>query len=525
MTDSAEKTPTTDISEFLDKEQIEKIKRNKVLKVMINTDFLFGVRWFFKRRYNTKFIIGRHHQIIAEALERVYRGQCLRLIIQVAPRFGKTEEAVISFIALGLALNAAAKFIHLSYSDELALENSEQIKDLVQHEAYQELFPEVQIKKDSKAKNKWWTTAGGGMLARSAAGSVTGFGAGHVDKEIDDDTEIEDFLYDGKEGFNGAIVIDDPIKVDDADSEVIRSRVNMRFDSTIRTRANSRRTPIILIMQRTHPNDLAGYLQRKNESDKWEVISLPVINPDGTALWPHKMTVEEANALRRANDLVFERQYMQNPKPKSGLMFPIEDLRFYDHDAMEETLSNPDFIYIPCDPAGDGSDDFAAGPYKLIGDSIYLTDVIYNPDGADLNEVALEKMIFEEKAMFVGVEGVFGWRETAKRIRESLDESDWKGDFRILTPRTNKHTRIYNRSSFIRNNIVFRSDWETRPAYAKFMRILTSYQKVQEPGAVGKHDDACDLCEMAGSFYEKMFPHLWALKPRETKPEANEMEK
>lgn len=494
----------TAITEF-DPGKVLKIAKYKCLK-----SFLFYTRYFFKKQFKRKFIIGRHHEIIAEALERVLNGKSLRLIIQVAPRFGKTELAVKSFISYGLALNPSAKFIHLSYSDDLALDNSESIKDLVQSEYYQELFPQVQIKKDAKAKNKWYTTQNGGVLARSAGGSVTGFGAGKVDDP--DETEEEDEFLGGKENFNGCIVIDDPIKAEDADNELARNRVNNRFDSTIRTRANSRKTPIIVIMQRTHPNDLAGYLQRSNESDKWEVISLPVINEDGTALWPFKMTVEEANALKKANDIVFERQYMQNPKPRAGLLFPIDELNFFDYSEMEEKLNDPDFCYVCADPAGEGGDDFACGPFKLIGDKIYVTDMIYNGEGADHNERLVEQVVIDSKATCVGVEAIFGWEETAKRIRTALWERGFKNEFRNLRPRTNKHTRILNRSSFIRNNFHFRKDYENFPQYAKFIRILTSYMKIQEPGSKNKRDDAPDLCESAATYYERNFPHLWALK-------------
>lgn len=475
---------------------------------------MFFTRYFFKAQYKRKFIIGRHHQAIAEALERVLTGKCKRLIIQVAPRFGKTEMAVKSFIAYGLALNPSAKFIHLSYSDDLALDNSETIKDLVSSEEFQEMFPAVQIKHDSKAKNKWYTTEGGGVLARAAGGSVTGFGAGHVDEE-EEKADIEEFTdIEHKQQFAGAIIIDDPIKPEDADSETIRNRINSRFDSTIRTRANSRHTPMIVIMQRTHPDDLAGYLQRDNESDKWEVISFPVINEDGTALWPHKLTVEEARALEAANDLVFGRQYMLNPKPKSGLLFPIDDLKFYDPAEMEATLNDPDHTAVFVDPADEGGDDFASGPFKLIGDKIYVTDMIYNTNGADLNEIAVEQLVDDHKATMIGVESVLGWKQSAERIRDSLYKRGYRCDFRMLRPRTNKHTRIVNRASFVRNNFVFRKDWKERHEYAKFFRNLTSYLKIQEAATKNKHDDAPDLCEMAGSYFEKTFPHLWALKPR-----------
>ena len=478
----------------------DEIDEIQTLNVALKSDFSYFNRFVFYHQFNKRFIIGRHHEVIAEALQRVANGNCKRLIIQVAPRFGKTELAVKSFISYGLALNPKAKYIHLSYSDELALDNSEAIKDIITSEWYQRLFPRVRLKKDAKAKNKWYTTEGGGVLARSAAGSVTGFGAGQVD---DPDADFEDEL------FGGAIVIDDPIKVDDADSDTVRGRVNNRFDSTIRTRTNSRNTPIIVIMQRTHPEDLAGYLQRDDESDEWEVISLPVINEDGSALWPFKMTVDEAQKLEKANDIVFQRQYMQNPQPLAGLLFPIQSLSFYSPDDMEAYLKDPDYTACFADPAGDGGDDFASGGFKLIGNKIYVTDMIYNTEGTDFNEQELVKLVQELKAMTTGIEGVFGWEETAKRVRAELEEKGHIGETRILRPRTNKHSRILNRSAFVRNYFVFRSDWQQIPQYAKFMRNLTTYLKIQAAGQKNKHDEAPDLCEMAASYFEKNFAHLY----------------
>ena len=246
-----------------------------VAKAKCLKSFLFFTRYFFKKRFNKKFVIGEHHLQIADVLQRVYSGEITRLIINIAPRYGKTELAVKNFIAMGLAINPAAKFIHLSYSDDLALDNSEDTKNIVTSSEYQELFPEVQIKKNSDSKKKWYTTKGGGVYATSAAGQVTGFGAGQVD-DID-------FIAGGENGlFGGALIIDDPIKPEDADSELQRERINTRYDSTIVNRVNSRNTPIIIIMQRLHERDLCGYLM-EDDSDHWHVLSLSCIKEDGTA--------------------------------------------------------------------------------------------------------------------------------------------------------------------------------------------------------------------------------------------------
>lgn len=501
----------------------DEVKVLKVAHVALKDDFTLFTRYFFNKQYRRKWAQWAHLIIIADALKKVAAGEITRLIINVFPRGGKTELAVKSFIPYCLALNPAAKFIHLSYSDDLALDNSETARDWVNSFDYQQLFPSVKIKKSSDSKKKWYTEAGGGVYATSTGGQITGFGAGQVDPMEDElgniveelERSVNESWLGAKANFGGLIILDDPNKVDDADSEVQRKRVNERFDSTISNRVNSRKTPIVILQQRTHEDDLSGYLikkqGKKEDGGVWTVISLPSIKEDGTALCPEKFTIEELRALEKHNDIVFQRQHMQNPKPRAGLLFPIDDLQFYDPVEMEEALNDPDYCYLPCDPAGDGPDDFAASPFKLIGDKIYVTDTIYNSAGSDENSIALVKMAVEHKAKSIAVESTFGWVEISKQVRLALDEIKWKGEYRNLKPRTNKHSRILNQSSFIRNNFVFRKDYADLQQYAKFMRILTSYMKIQEPGSK-VHDDSPDLCCFAAQFYERNFPHLWALK-------------
>lgn len=275
----------------------------------IKNDTLFATQYFFRQNEGRSFNVGDHHKRIAAALDRVFAGECRRLIINCPPRYSKTEMAVKAFIAKGLALNPASKYIHLSYSASLALDNSERTKDIVASDWYQELFPYVQIKPDSKAKQKWYTTAGGGVYATSSAGQVTGFGAGLVEEDFPNE--------DNAHKWGGAIIIDDPLKPEDAFSPVIRNKVNDRFENTIRSRVNSRNTPIIVIMQRLHRDDLAGYLQSL-EPDEWEVLSLPALSVDSegheVALYPFKHTVEELHKIQAVNRFVFETQYQQNPQ-------------------------------------------------------------------------------------------------------------------------------------------------------------------------------------------------------------------
>ena len=275
-------------------------------------DTLWATRYFFYEENGRKFNVGEHHKRIAAALDRVFRGETTRLIINCPPRYSKTE-MLKAFVKKGLAINPASKYIMLSYSANLALDNSERIKDAVASDWYKDLFPWVEIKKDSRSKQKWYTTEGGGIYATSSDGQVTGFGAGLVKEEGAEDFDIES----NAGAWGGAIIIDDPLKPLDASSPVKRQKVNDQFENTIRSRVNDRSTPIIIIMQRLHKQDLCGYLLDL-EPQEWEVLSLPALSVDSdgneVALYPFKHTVEELHKIKAANRFTFETQYQQNPQ-------------------------------------------------------------------------------------------------------------------------------------------------------------------------------------------------------------------
>lgn len=285
---------------------------HEVIAAKCIADTLWATRYFFYAQEHRRFNVGEHHKRIAAALDRVFRGETTRLIINCPPRYSKTE-MLKAFVKKGLAINPASKYIMLSYSANLALDNSERIKDSVASDWYRELFPWVEIKRDSHSKQKWYTTAGGGIYATSSDGQVTGFGAGLVKEEGAEDFDITT----NAGAWGGAIIIDDPLKPLDATSPVRRQKVNDQFENTIRSRVNDRSTPIIIIMQRLHKQDLCGYLLDL-EPQEWEVLSLPALSVDSdgneVALYPFKHTVDELHKIRSANRFTFETQYQQNPQ-------------------------------------------------------------------------------------------------------------------------------------------------------------------------------------------------------------------
>ena len=273
----------------------------KVLKVKCENSLLFFARYIYKENHNRKFIQSKHFVKIAEFLEAVYRGEIKRGVINMPPRYGKTELVIKIFVSWCLAKHHYCKFIHLSYSDTLALDNSSETKEYIQSEAFQRLW-KMGLKKDNQSKKKWFNEYGGGMYATAAAGQVTGFGAG----------------VDGVDTFSGAILIDDPLKPDDAFSDIERGKVNNRYNNTIRSRTNTDDTPIIVIMQRLHEEDLSGFLLNGGSGEKWEHLCLPALDENNKPLYPHKHTFEQLEAIRQADRYTFAGQYMQIPAPEEG---------------------------------------------------------------------------------------------------------------------------------------------------------------------------------------------------------------
>lgn len=273
----------------------------KVLKVKCENSLLFYARYIYKENHNRKFIQSKHFEEIANFLEDVFLGKITRGIINMPPRYGKTELVIKIFVSWALAKVPVSKFIHLSYSDALALDNSSQTKEYIQSDSFQRLW-RMDLKKDAQSKKKWFNENGGGMYATAAGGAITGFGAG----------------VDGLNGFGGAILIDDPLKPDDAFSEIERNKVNNRYNNTIRSRTNTDDTPIIVIMQRLHEDDLSGFLLNGGSGEKWTHLCLPALNEDNEPLFPHKHSFEQLERIRLADNYTFAGQYMQIPAPDEG---------------------------------------------------------------------------------------------------------------------------------------------------------------------------------------------------------------
>lgn len=269
-------------------------------------------RWMFVNRRNYPWQRAPHHKLICDKLEAVMRGEVKRLIINVPPRYSKTE-LVKLFVAYALGHFPDSEFIYTSYSGRLAAASSFDVRNMLGEPEYRAMFPQTVLREDSAARDEWRTTAGGMMYAVGSGGTITGYGAGKH-----------------RPGFGGAILIDDPHKADEARSDVMRGNVIDWYKDTLQSRTNSPDTPIIYIGQRLHESDLAGWLLAGGSGEAWDSLILPAIQEDGTALWPEKHSIEELRRMEQSMPYTFAGQYQQRPAPAEGGLFKPDRIEVID---------------------------------------------------------------------------------------------------------------------------------------------------------------------------------------------------
>lgn len=286
----------------------------------------------------------RHHYEIAERLEAVERGEINRLAIFMPPRHGKSELVSRRFPAWVLGRDPSHQIIASSYGHDLATDFGREVREIVNDEEYRLIFPDVALKPDDRAANRWKTNHGGAYYAVGVTTSATGRGA-------------DTFL------------IDDPFKDrEEADSEGRREKVWNWYRSVAYTRL-SPTNRVILVNTRWHDDDLSGRVleQMKEGGDQWEVLSLPAIDDDGKALWPARFPEERLEAIKKTiGPREWSALYQQQPQPDEGTYFKREWFRRYrqkptnlhvymtsDHATKEDAGDYTVFRLWGVDPIGD----------------------------------------------------------------------------------------------------------------------------------------------------------------------------
>jgi hypothetical protein len=279
--------------------------------VILRTDLgVFIERVFVHLFPNTPFLPNWHIELIACKLEEVLDGKITRLIINVPPRSLKSVIASVAFVAWALGRNPSKQIICASYGQDLAGKLALDCRSVMQSAWYQRLFG-ARLTSSRPAVADFSTTAGGGRFATSVGGVLTGRGG-------------------------DIIIIDDPLKPNEALSDAERQSANDWFDHTVMTRLNDKKTgAIVIIMQRLHEDDVVGHVL---EQDNWEVLSLPaiaeveqrfviknifgereVVRAVGDVLHPAREPFEILERLRASlGEYHFAGQYQQAPAPLGG---------------------------------------------------------------------------------------------------------------------------------------------------------------------------------------------------------------
>jgi predicted phage terminase large subunit-like protein len=287
--------------------------------VLRNNFESFVYRSFLHLNPGAQFLPNWHLRAIAYQLDRVRRGEITRLIINMPPRYLKSITASVAFPAFLLGLEPWRRIITISYADELSAKHASDFRSIVHSPWYQRAFPNMRIARSTEGELT--TTRRGFRKSTSVSGTLTGLGG-------------------------DLIIIDDPQKPVDAQSEARRSSVNQWVTNTLMSRLDNKQTsPVILVMQRVHMDDLSGFLT--SSSDDWEVLSLPAIAETaasiqvgptefhhrkiGEALHSAHESIETLRKLQRTlGPDVFAAQYQQSPVPAGGSMIKRNWLRYYD---------------------------------------------------------------------------------------------------------------------------------------------------------------------------------------------------
>ena len=283
---------------------------------------------FVKEAWPT-FIAGRHHAKMAEAFERVARGECKRLIINMPPRHTKSEFASYLLPAWFLGKYPHKKIIQTSHTAELAVGFGRKVRNLVDQEVYTKIFPGVGLQQDSKAAGRWATNKGGDYFAIGVGGAVTGKGA-------------------------DLLIIDDP----HSEQEAALAEVNPEiYDKTYEWYTSGPRQrlqpggAIVVVMTRWSKKDLTARVlkaEAERGGDDWEVIEFPAILPSEQPLWPEFWSETELKALRE--ELPFPKwmaQYQQNPTSDSTAIIKRDWWQIWDSDSPPPC----DFVLMAWDTA------------------------------------------------------------------------------------------------------------------------------------------------------------------------------
>ncbi len=306
-----------------------------------------------------------HLEAMATALTDAINGRSRRLIITVPPRSLKSICSSVALPAFVLGHDPGSRIICVSYSEVLSRKHGNDCRALMRSSLYRRVFPNTHISAWKDTETEIMTTAGGSRLTTSVGGTLTGRGG-------------------------NLLIIDDPLKPQDAQSESARDSLKQWYSNTLLSRLDHKSEgSIVVVMQRLHPDDLVGHLL---EQGGWTHLNLPAIAEEeceirlgmdrrhvrkvGDLLHPERENQAALDELKTfMGSMEFSAQYQQAPIPIGGNLIKWSWFKFYD------SPPNPrpgDNLIVSWDTAMSSNQlaDFSACVVLLVrGETVYVLDV------------------------------------------------------------------------------------------------------------------------------------------------------
>jgi predicted phage terminase large subunit-like protein len=322
--------------------------------------------------------VGPHHEKLAHIFEEIAAGKKKRVVVNIAPRHGKSE--LISYLAPAWFLGKypQKKVIMASHTADLAVNFGRRVRNLVGSDAYKDIFPAVELQADSKSASRWGTNFNGEYFAIGVGGALAGRGA-------------------------DLFIIDDPHSEQDAKQG--RADVFLPAWEWFQSGPIQRLMPggaIIVVMTRWSKLDLTGqivnHMVKNDDAEQWEVVDFPAIMPSGKPLWPEFWSIEELLSKKASLDVRYwNAQYLQQPTSEEGALIKREWWNIWEKDDPPVC----EFIIMSLDAAQEANT--RADYNALTTWGVFLNEEVNNYNIILLNSIKkrlefpeLKKLVLEE---------------------------------------------------------------------------------------------------------------------------------
>jgi predicted phage terminase large subunit-like protein len=452
---------------------------------VLRSDFAtFAARCFHDLNPQADLAMGWHIEVIAAKLAAVHQGKIRRLIINLPPRHLKSHLASIAFPAWCLGHDPSLQFLCVSYAQDLADKLARDCRAVMMSPWYRQIFA-TRLAQHRQAVQEFVTTRQGYRLATSTGGVLTGRGA-------------------------GIIMIDDPLKPEEALSKAPRQACNEWFVNTLYSRLNDKRTgAIIIIMQRLHEDDLVGHVLAQ---EPWEVLSFPAIAETdevhrietiwgprcfmrrcGEALHPEREPLETLEHIRRTlGEYNFAGQYQQSPAPLGGGLVKAEWFKHYRENELPERFERVVQSWDTANKATELSDFSVCTTWGVKGKNLFLLAVCRKR----LEYPALKRAVIEHQRLFNASVVLIEDKASGTQLIQDLIADGCHGVTRYQ-PTGDKTMRLHAQTAVIENGFVHIP--ETAPWLAEYLHELTVFPN-------GKHDDQADSTAQFLDWLKTPFP-------------------